>query len=158
MGCFNCGDPSHMLKNCPKDGDLMRAAKGRLEYLKRKTGKKRNAHTVLFALCQQLTVTEEEENKKDNEKEDDEETTDQELFSTLMAEFEDNGDEAEVGGEETVFLVNVDLEIYLLDNDYRRFLGAWLDTGVTMSLVGYEQAEAYTRMMEISLVIESNTN
>ena len=59
MGRFNCGDPSHILKNCPKDVDLTRAAKGGLEYLEKKTGKKRNAHTVLFALCQQLTVTEE---------------------------------------------------------------------------------------------------
>ena len=51
-----------MLKNCTKDVDLVRAAKGRLEYLERKAGKKRNTHTVLFALCSQLTVTEEEEN------------------------------------------------------------------------------------------------
>ena len=32
----------------------MRAAKSKLEYVERKTGTKRNWHTVLFASCQQL--------------------------------------------------------------------------------------------------------
>ena len=29
--CFNCGNPSHMLKESPKDVSLMRAAKSRME-------------------------------------------------------------------------------------------------------------------------------
>ena len=53
MRCLNCGDPSHLLKNFPKEVDLLKAAKSRLEYVEKNTGKKRNAHTVLLGLCQQ---------------------------------------------------------------------------------------------------------
>ena len=77
MGCFNFGDPSHILKDCPKDVNLMRAAKSLLEYVERKTGSKRNAHTVLFALCQQLAETMDENSDTIDEEEEDDNTTDQ---------------------------------------------------------------------------------
>ena len=40
-----------MLKDCPKKVNLMKAAKSRLEYLEKKTGTKRNTHTVMFTFC-----------------------------------------------------------------------------------------------------------
>ena len=51
IGCFNCGDHSHISKDFPKEVKLMRAAKSRLEYVERKIRTKRNAHTVLFLHC-----------------------------------------------------------------------------------------------------------
>lgn len=54
MGCFNCDDPKHMVNQCPKPFDSTRAAKRRMEYLAKKTGNSRNAHIVLFELCQQM--------------------------------------------------------------------------------------------------------
>ena len=96
MGCLNSGDLSHLLKNCSREVDLQKAAKSRLEYMEKKTGKKRNAHTVLFALCHQLSEDVDTDNRSDWSVRETEEATDKELSSTLMAEFEEKESEEEV--------------------------------------------------------------
>ena len=153
MGCFNCGDPSHMLKDCSKEVNLMRAAKSRLEYAETKTGTKRNAHNVLFALYQHLAETMDESSGTTDEEKEDDNTTDQELFSTLLAEVESE-ERTEVMGEEKIHLVNMDINFYMLNNAKKEFLGACLDTAASMSLVGREQAEEYCKMIGILLAIE----
>ncbi len=50
-GFFHCFDPLHMLKDFRKEVDFVKAAKGSLEYMERKTEMKQNDHTVSFALC-----------------------------------------------------------------------------------------------------------
>ena len=60
-----------------------------------------------------------------------------------MEEFEDEVDEVEATEERNVLLGNIDLEVYILDESEQRFLGACLDTGATVSLIGRNQAEAY---------------
>ena len=41
--------------------------------------------------------------------------------------------------ESEVYLVALDLEIYVLDGDYQKLMGAFLDTGATISLIGSEK-------------------
>ena len=98
MGCFNCAEPSRMLKDCPKEINLMRSAKYKLEYVEGWTGTKRNAHTVLFALFQLLAENMDESSDTTGEEEEDDNNIDQELFSTLVTEVE-NEERAEVIGK-----------------------------------------------------------
>ena len=88
MGCSNCGDPSHILMEYPKEIKLMRAAKSRLEYMERKTGKKRSAHAVLFAPYHQLSESADKNSSAAGTEDEKDSNTDQELFSRLMAAVE----------------------------------------------------------------------
>ena len=130
MGCFNCGDPSHLLKNCPKEVDLLKAAKSRLEYMEKRQEKKRSDHTVLFALCHQLSEDVDTDNRIDGSVRENGEATDKELFSTLMTEFEEKESEEEVLDDKEVLLVTIDLELYILSESHPRFLGACLDSAL----------------------------
>ena len=130
-----------MLKDCAKEMKLMRAVKSRLEHVERKNRTKRNAHTVLFALCQQLAENMDESSDTTGEEGENDNNTDQELFSTLVAEVEDE-EIAEVMGEEKIHLVNTDIDVLMLNSEKEEFLGACLDTGASMSLVDREQAES----------------
>ena len=143
MGLFDCADPSHLLKNCPKEVVLLKESKNRLEYLEKKTGRKRNDHIVLFALYHQLSEDVDTDNRSDGSVREMEEVTDKELFSTLMAEFEEKESEEKVLDDKEALLVTIDLELYILSESHPRFLGACLETGTTVSPIGYEQAEAY---------------
>ena len=158
MGCFNCIDPTHVLKDFSMEVNLMRAAISRLEYMERKTGKKRNAHAVLFALCQQLSENADKNSSAGGMEDEKEDYTDEELFSTLIAEVESDVRHVESQEDEDVHLVSIDLDVYMLNDDEEDFLGACLDTGDSMTFVGREKAEAYCTMMNMPLVIEKRQN
>lgn len=81
--CFNFGDPNHKVKQCPKKLDTVRAAKSKLEYMAKKTGMNRNAHTVFYTLCRQIDH-EKSEDDIHNANTDSEDIDDQELFDALM--------------------------------------------------------------------------
>ena len=55
-------------------------------------------------------------------------------------------------------MIDINPDVYVLDGSKQEFLGASLDTGATVSIVGREQAEEYCRMMDIPLVIEPKRN
>ena len=143
-----------MLKDCPKDVNLMRAAKSRMEYMEWKKGRKRDAHTVLFALCQQLSCDTDSDSNEVDASEETEDATDQEMFSTLMAEFDDEVNGEVPDKEENGHLVDIDLDVYILDVNKKEFFEACIDTGASVSLVGREKAEPYCRMMGEALVVE----
>lgn len=148
MGCFNCGNPSHMMNQCNKPLSAVKAAQARLEYMQKKTGRKRNANSVLFALCQQL---DEEDNEEEDHNDDKDEITDQEIFNTLVADFQESEEEEE---DEELHVHLVDLSIYAISEDRNQFEGACLDTGASRSVVGRAQAESYCKYMGIPLMIE----
>lgn len=57
-GCFNCDDPKHLLKNCPKPVDAIRATKRKVEYYDKKTnGGRASVAAVLYQLTLQLNPT-----------------------------------------------------------------------------------------------------
>lgn len=86
MDFFNCDDPNHMISKCPKKIDVTRAAKRKMEYYDKKTGNKRNAHVVLFELCNQLDYPDDPDNKiVESEGEDDFDITDSNLFEALIS-------------------------------------------------------------------------
>lgn len=59
-GCFNCDEPSHMAKGCPKHRNFAGAAARKLEYLhKKKTAN--SVHVVLAHLCHQTDASLEHE-------------------------------------------------------------------------------------------------
>ena len=158
IGCFNCGDLSHVQKDCPTEFYLMRAAGSKLECMEHKTRKKRNLHAVQFALCQQLSDSANENSNAGGTEEDKDDKTDQELFSTLIAEVENDVRCMESQEDGVVHLVNTDIDVYMLNGDEENFLAACLDSGASTSLVGCEQAEAYCTVMNIPLVIEKRQN
>ncbi|GAB0496835.1 hypothetical protein MMPV_008156 [Pyropia vietnamensis] len=58
MGCFNCDDPAHTMKDCPHPINAVRAAERKLDYYaKKKTGKPA-ASAILFQLCSQVDAME----------------------------------------------------------------------------------------------------
>ena len=67
---------------------MIRTAKHRLEYVERKTRTIMSARTVLFALCQQLAENMGEISGTTGEEEENDNTIDQELFSALVAQVE----------------------------------------------------------------------
>ena len=117
MGCFNCVDPSHVLKDCPNEVKLTRAAKSGLEYMECKNGKKINTDVFLFALCQQLAESAEENSSNAPMKEGKENNKNQELFSTLMVEVESDVCRTESQEKEILHLVSIEIDVYLLNDD-----------------------------------------
>ena len=153
MGCFNCGDPSHMLQDCMKDVGLVNAAKRRLEYMEKCTGKKRNAHAVLFALCYQQSEKHDDE-AGSSLKDEDGNITDQELFATVMNQMNEGASEGENNEGNAVHLVEADFSVYTIKNDKNLFLGACLDTGASVSLIRRQKAEKYSKKAINPLLIE----
>ena len=76
----------------------------------------------------------------------------------MIAEVESDVGRVESQEDEVVHLVRIDLDVSMLNDDEEDFLGACIDTGVSMLLVGREKAEAYRTMMNIPLVIEKRQN
>lgn len=179
MGCFNCDDPGHMINQCPKPVDLTKAAKRKMEYLSKKTGRTRNAHMVLFELCQQLEATQvdpictHETGTADVHVTDiDDNVDDFDLFETLLSTNDDvqpiavpqNSDAAEDFGILFQLAHSVDdpdLSIYLASRHSAmaepKFHGACLDTGAQRSVVGRNQAVAYYRFMGLPLVLSGSS-
>lgn len=89
MGCFNCDDAGHTMKDCPRPIDASKAAQRRLEYYSKKDSGKASAATVLFQLCTQLDAMLIGERTSEAEDEDggsggcDED--DRQLFDALLA-------------------------------------------------------------------------
>lgn len=54
MGCFNCDDDAHTMKDCPRPIDAAKAAQRRLEYYAKKDAGKASAAAVLFQLCAEV--------------------------------------------------------------------------------------------------------
>lgn len=157
MGCFSCHEPSHMVKACPKKVELTKAAKRRIEYMK-KRGKPRNVQVVLFELCQQMdsnavasvnTVSEEDSGEAIHVNEaHDEEDTDFNLFDALINFFAVSKTREEV---------TINFTTPLSSFGTQKFQGAFLDTGALRSVVGKGQTEAYYRYMGILLTLILST-
>lgn len=81
----------------------MRSAKSGLEYIERKTGRKRKAHAVLFALCQQLTCDTNSDSSKMDACEETEEATDKEMLHALTEDFEDEMNSEGLDKKKTYF-------------------------------------------------------
>ncbi len=94
----------------------------------------------------------------ENTDDEDDKFTDQELFTTLLAEFKDERDDENPDKEQELLMIDINLDFYVLDGSKQEFLGACLGTGATVSVVGLKQAEEYCRMMNVSLVIEPKRN
>lgn len=58
MGCFNCDDPNHMVRNFPKRENISKAAQKRMYYMRNITGHTRNSHIILFEFSQKLQSSE----------------------------------------------------------------------------------------------------
>lgn len=57
-GCFNCDDPKHLLKNCPKPIDAIRATQRKVAYYDKKTkGGRASVAAVLYQLTLQINPT-----------------------------------------------------------------------------------------------------
>ncbi len=54
MGCFNCDDAAHTMKDCPRPIDAAKAAQRRLDYYAKKDAGKASIAAVLFELCTQV--------------------------------------------------------------------------------------------------------
>jgi len=54
MGCFNCDDPSHTMRDCPRPRDATRAANRKLDYFAKKRAGTPALAGILFQLCQQV--------------------------------------------------------------------------------------------------------
>ncbi len=67
MGCCNCDDPNHTVKQCSKQINVTKAAKRKMEYYAKKNRSNRNAHVVLFELCKQIDDTQEEHILEDDD-------------------------------------------------------------------------------------------
>jgi len=52
MGCFNCDDPGHTMRDCPRPRDATRAAKRKLDYFAKKRAGTPALAGILFQLCQ----------------------------------------------------------------------------------------------------------
>ena len=68
--------------------------------MERKTGKKWNAHTALFDLCQQLNEIGKNADKAETTDTEEDEIAGQELSTTLMAEFDNEGDNENLDREQ----------------------------------------------------------
>ncbi len=97
---------------------------------------KRNTHTVLFAICYRLNESVDNEGNTESTDKERDEITDHELFSTLMAEFqnEGNGDRGTSGVQ--ALLIDVDLGVYMIDESEQGFRGACIHTGASICLAG----------------------
>jgi len=54
MGCFNCDDPGHTMRDCPHPRDVTRAAKRKLDYFAKKRAGTPALASVLYHLCTQV--------------------------------------------------------------------------------------------------------
>lgn len=136
-GCFNCGDPGHIMKNCPRPLNVAKAAASKIEYLNKK--KSANAiHLVLASLCQQL------DGPSLNEVEHD----DAEIFMSILtlppppvsAETGDTHDDSRSAEDEITLLVS---DINFNEGTHERFEGACVDSGAQRTLIGKRQADLY---------------
>lgn len=135
-GCFNCDDPSHMIKDCPEPKNAAKAAARRLEYLQKK--KQNNAiHHVLAELCQQL----------DSQNSSDTDENDREIFEGLVnvsgnyAENEEIGESDDTDDNEEFEVFSVSK--YLPTSQCEKFQGACIDSGAEITVIGKKQAELY---------------
>ena len=60
-----------------------------------------------------------------------------------MVEVENEEGRRGVLEEKSIHLVNLDVDVYILNNEKKEFLDACIDAGASMSPVGREQVEAY---------------
>lgn len=140
-GCFNCEDPSHVLKDCPKPLNIAKAAAQKLEYLKKK--RTANAvHLVLADICFQMDKTTSSANIDD----------DLQIFQSLVAAptLEQTIDNS--NHEQTITdngdIVQFCVEINFSPGTYAQFEGACIDSGAQLSCIGKKQAMLYCRAIK----------
>ena len=158
MGCFNCDDTFYRIKDCPQKIDTLRASRRKMEYMVKKTGQKRNAHAVLFALCNQLDgePKPEEDGSGHTSSESPPEPTDTDLLDTLLAGFVEDIEHLESPGE-SIHIVEKGFVIQVTSTENEKFQGACIGTGATRSMTGLQQAEAYYRALGTHPRIETCT-
>ena len=155
-GCFNCDDPTHVVKNCPKTLNVAKAAAKKLEYYSKKDKMKEHAvHVVLAELCTQLDM--EEEGMGGIGDDMTQISNDREIFENLLCSFSQvNVNLVELsepleGNKCGTGIEDEDLKIYLIkakeDLPNPSFLGARIDTGAQKSVIGTSQAKAYSEFM-----------
>eukprot|EP00171_Calliarthron_tuberculosum_P021509 IDg21509t1 len=155
MRCFNCDDPNHTIKKCPKPIDITKAARKKIEYYSRKTGNSRNAHIVLFQLCNQLDEMLDSPNDANHTCLEDEaspELNEEDLFEALLMCL-DKPDDSLNEEAETLF-IELPAIINLAWEEANTFHGACFDIRATKSVVGRKQAEEYYKFMGIPLIVK----
>eukprot|EP00171_Calliarthron_tuberculosum_P018035 IDg18035t1 len=161
MGCFNCDDPDHTINKCSKPINSTRAAKNKIEYYTKKTGNSRNAHIVLYQLCNQLDEAAEALNMSSDGPNTDiqlPEVTDNELFEALVLCLDKGVEENCEDIPFETFFIGTLTSINFTSEVENGFLGACLDIGATKSVVGRKQAEEYYKFLGIPLVIKKSTS
>eukprot|EP00171_Calliarthron_tuberculosum_P001155 IDg1155t1 len=164
MGCFNCDDPGHVIRNCPKKVDATRAAKKKIEYLEKKMGKRQSAHILLASLCLQLDAEQEsDQDTRDIADETDIDITEDALFGAIVSYMESPDYLDAANKEVSINIVNSSQEshevpIYNTSEHMADFHGACIDTGAQKSVVGRMQAESYYRWLGLPLLMMKSTN
>ena len=121
--------------------------------MEKRTGNKRNAHARLLALCYQLSEKHDDEDGISSNKEDNK-ITGQELLATIMNQMREGAREGESDEGNTIHMIEEDFSVYMMENDENQFLGACLDIGASVSLIGRQQAEEYCNKTGIPLLVE----
>ena len=168
MGCFNCDNPNHLLKNCPLALNARRAAEKRIEYYSKKKGKDASTYLVLMDLCEQIDIsgevslrddTVESESNTQSEVEINqvehegclkEENTEFNLFEALV-----NYTEYATTGDLLTSSNVIDVKYSPDSSSLDGFERACLDIGASRSLIGRPQAESYYKFMGLPLVIHT---
>lgn len=163
-GCFHCGDPNHMVKDCKVPLNVARAAANKLEYFaKREATAPYSTHLLLAELCRQMDI----DVPSDKEGLNDDEGSDRQIFESLLETSEDanlqfvhdcmgtdcNDDDESVS---IVFAKNEDFISIrcVCSNDQANppFQGACVDTGAQKSIIGKPQALAYCKLANVKIL------
>lgn len=143
-GCFNCDDPNHLIKDCPKPKNIAKATARRLEYYK----KKRTAngvHMVLAEICHQLDDT----NAATEESEGEDDLS---IFQCII-------DEAKEGTDATINFSSINkvchehvgrVDVNFAIGTGETFEGACVDSGAQLTCIGARQARRYCMLMNIT--------
>lgn len=141
-GCLNCGNPAHVLKDCPKPLNVAQAAARRLEYFNKKKKSTNAVHFILANLCRQLEDTHIKAEKEDSD--------DVEIFKgvahALQEEafkVDDDRNSSDQAGTSEYDIFVVDATI--LKKTVHRFEGACVDSGAQKTVIRLPQAKLYSK-------------
>lgn len=182
-GCFNCGNPNHMMNKCDKPLNVARAASNRIEYYEKKGKQSNTIHMVLADLCMQLDQSHNVVSDRQGGDASVNESDDREIFETLISgpEHSTNYVRSGFAGEmvfldestEQTQLVNIHDEVsddeavvYSKDDSYSillsicsaddtQFHGACIETGAQRSVIGEQQARAYCSFINLPFELQN---
>ena len=157
QGCFNCGG-NHLLKDCLKPLNTVRAASRKIEYFAKKKGTQPYAvHQVLADLCEQI------DGGQDRSQSSTPITNDSKIFESLVTsshqeEHSDTNESAlpDIEGEgsaENVYFTNNVFELKATDT----FLGACIDSTAQKIEVGKRQAQAYCDFSNVTFELQTDS-